>query len=187
MGGILACLVLSDVLIYWEHRTMHRLPFLRRHIHSTHHRYLHPFSWAGGWVHPLEDLVVILCVVIPPVLLGVHALTFWVFVFVWVAFLVEEHSGHDVWWSPHRWLPMSMGGGATPHDPHHNTAVNENYGFVFTIWDQLFDSYVSAEEVAERRKRRRRFRERPKGVLGPYATASDPAEPLADSALADSG
>ncbi len=32
-----------------------------------HHAYKTPFSWAGGWVHPLEDLLVVACQIITPV------------------------------------------------------------------------------------------------------------------------
>ncbi|MEM7157896.1 MAG: sterol desaturase family protein [Myxococcota bacterium] len=153
---LIACLLISDFLIYWEHRVMHLIPFLRRRIHSVHHAYAHPFSWAGGWVHPLEDMVVIGCVMTPVLLLGVHPLSFWLFVAIWVAFLIEEHSGHDVWWSPFRWLPLSMGGGGLPHDPHHNISVTKNYGFVFAIWDQLFGTFMTIEEAQARRDRRKR-------------------------------
>lgn len=148
------CLVISDFLIYWEHRVMHAIRWLRRRIHSVHHAYTYPFSWAGGWVHPLEDMVVIGCVTAPAMLIGVHPLSFWVFVVIWVALLIEEHSGHDVWWSPYRWLPWSMGGGGAPHDPHHNISVNCNYGFVFTLWDQLFGTFMTVEESRARRARR---------------------------------
>ncbi len=150
---VLACFVVSDFLIYWEHRFMHAIPLLRRKIHSVHHKYLYPFSWAGGWVHPLEDAVVIACVVTPTLLFSVHPLSFWVFVAVWVACLIEEHSGYDVFWSPHRWLPFAWGGGGAPHDPHHNLNVNKNYGFVFTIWDKLFGTYMTLAEAEQKRAR----------------------------------
>jgi sterol desaturase/sphingolipid hydroxylase (fatty acid hydroxylase superfamily) len=150
---VVACFVVSDFLIYWEHRLMHAVPLLRRKVHSVHHKYLYPFSWAGGWVHPLEDAVVIVCVVTPTLLFSVHPLSFWVFVALWVACLIEEHSGYDVFWSPHRWLPFGWGGGGAPHDPHHNIHGSKNYGFVFAIWDQVFGTYMSVAEAAHRRAR----------------------------------
>lgn len=148
LAEITFCFLLSDFLIYWEHRIMHMVPLLRRHIHSTHHRYLHPFAWAGGWVHPLEDLVVILCVAAPVLLIAPHPLSLWLFVFTWVALLIEEHSGYDVFWSPYHWLPFSMGGGGAPHDPHHNLSKNQNYGFVFTIWDQVYGTFLPVKDAA---------------------------------------
>ena len=45
--NLFACLLLGDILIYWEHRLMHTVPYLRNHIHSVHHEYTAVFSWAG--------------------------------------------------------------------------------------------------------------------------------------------
>ena len=119
---VVVAFVVGDFLIYWEHRLMHAFRFTRVHIHSWHHAYTAPFSWAGGVVHPLEDLVVVACQVAAPMVLGHHPLAFWVFVALWTVLLVEEHSGHDVVWAPYNWLPFTrspMGGGAAPHDIHH--------------------------------------------------------------------
>jgi sterol desaturase/sphingolipid hydroxylase (fatty acid hydroxylase superfamily) len=142
-------LVAGDFLIYWEHRLMHMIPYTRNHIHSVHHEYSAPFSWAGGWVHPAEDAVVVVCQVLPSVFVfGVHPFSLWVFAIIWVMCLVDEHSGHDVWWSPYRLLPFTgcpLGGGAAPHDIHHYK-VYKNYGFVFCVWDILFGTF---EPVAE--------------------------------------
>jgi len=134
------CFIIGDLLIYINHRTMHYIPFLRNHIHSVHHLYHHPFSWAGGWVHPLEDAIVVLTQITAPVAIKVHPLSFWVFIILWVALLIEEHSGHDVWWSPWAWLPFGWGGGAVPHDIHHVKPL-KNYGFVLCVWDQLFGTF----------------------------------------------
>eukprot|EP00325_Prymnesiales_sp_UTEX-LB-985_P013165 CAMPEP_0174754674 /NCGR_PEP_ID=MMETSP1094-20130205/105853_1 /TAXON_ID=156173 /ORGANISM="Chrysochromulina brevifilum, Strain UTEX LB 985" /LENGTH=471 /DNA_ID=CAMNT_0015960553 /DNA_START=45 /DNA_END=1460 /DNA_ORIENTATION=+ len=41
------CLIAGDFLIYWEHRIMHAVPYLRTKIHSVHHEYTAVFSWAG--------------------------------------------------------------------------------------------------------------------------------------------
>ena len=108
------CFVVGDFLIYWEHRIMHTVPYLRRNIHSVHHEYTAVFSWAGGWVHPVEDAVVVICQAIPVLMLGCHPITYWAFAVLWVVCLIDEHSGHDVWWSPYQLLPFTgspMGGG----------------------------------------------------------------------------
>jgi len=134
--------LLGDFLIYWEHRIQHAIPWLRHNIHCVHHKYTTVFSWAGGWVHPIEDLFVVATQTVGPLwLVPCHPLSFWIFVTLWVIFLVEEHSGHDVWWSPHKLIPFSMGGGAAPHDIHHSPLTTKNFGFVFCIWDQIFGTF----------------------------------------------
>lgn len=140
---LISCLLIGDFLIYWEHRIMHAIPYLRRNIHSVHHKYSAPFSWAGGWVHPIEDAVVVFCQAVPSMLLGIHPLTLYVFTALWVICLIDEHSGHDVWWSPYQILPFTgypIGGGAAPHDIHHYKP-RKNYGFVFIIWDRMFNTF----------------------------------------------
>ena len=148
LGEVCASFVVGDFLIYTEHRVMHAVPWLRNNIHSVHHEYHAPFGWAGGWVHPLEDVVVVLCQISFPLLYGVHPLSLWVFSFVWVALLVEEHSGHDVFWAPYNWMPfakMPTGGGAAPHDIHHYKP-NKNFGFVLIVWDQLFGTFTPVRD-----------------------------------------
>lgn len=142
------CLVVGDFLIYWEHRLMHAVPFLRTKVHSVHHEYSAVFSWAGGWVHPAEDIVVVVCQAAPVLLIRPHPLTQWLFAAIWVTCLVDEHSGHDVWWSPYQLLPCTgcpQGGGAAPHDIHHYKPT-KNYGFIFVTWDRLFGTFEAVTE-----------------------------------------
>ena len=144
---VLVAFCIGDFLIYSQHRMMHAVPFLRKHIHSWHHAYMAPFSWAGGVVHPLEDAIVVGTQVVAPLALGHHPLSFWLFVAIWVALLIEEHSGHDVWWAPYNWMPFAspVGGGAAPHDIHHYK-VTKNFGFVLVVWDVLFGTYEPVVE-----------------------------------------
>ena len=104
---LLVAFVVGDFFIYWEHRLMHAFAFTRKHIHSWHHAYYAPFSWAGGVVHPAEDAVVVVCQIAAPLALAHHPLSFWLFVFAWTVLLIEEHSGHDVRWAPYNWMPFA--------------------------------------------------------------------------------
>jgi len=149
---ILLAFVIGDFFQYWEHRIMHMVPFLRNNIHSWHHYYHIPFGWAGGIVHPLEDTVVVACQWTIPLLFGFHPLSFWTFFTIWTHFLIEEHSGHDVWWAPWQWIPFAAcpcGGGAAPHDIHHYK-VTKNYAFVLCVWDHLFNSFEPVVEPLHR-------------------------------------
>lgn len=145
---VILAFVVGDLGIYWEHRIMHMVPFLRNNIHSWHHHYHAPFSWAGGVVHPFEDAIVVVTQTWFPLVMGHHPLSFWLFTWIWVGFLIEEHSGHDVWWAPYNWLPFArcpLGGGAAPHDIHHYK-VTKNFGFVLCVWDHLFETFEAVVE-----------------------------------------
>ena len=139
---LLACFVVGDFFIYWEHYYMHKFAFLRKYVHNFHHEYKSPlFSWCAGWVHPAEIAVALLCELAYPVWFAVHPLTIWVFISLWVFLLVEEHSGHNVFWSPHNILPFEVGGGSKSHDLHHKPFYTKNYSFIFSAWDHLFGTY----------------------------------------------
>jgi cholesterol 25-hydroxylase len=150
-----ASFVVGDFLIYWEHRLMHWIPYLRKNVHSVHHEYHAPFSWAGGWVHPAEDVVVVICQLATPLALGIHPLSLWVFAFIWVVLLIEEHSGHDVFWAPYQWLPF-VGGGAAPHDIHHYRP-DKNFSFVFIVWDHLFGTFSPVVDPPRRPRNYRKW------------------------------
>ena len=136
-------MLIGDFLVYLEHIVHHKILFLYKHVHHVHHCFRTDlFSWCAGWVHPFELTVFALCMIIYPWILSpVHPLTLWIYLSVFVALLLEEHSGHDVWWSPNHLIP-SVFGGAVPHDVHH-VKVKTNYGFVFTIWDRIFGTYLA--------------------------------------------
>ena len=36
---MLLAFVVGDYFMYWEHRIMHMVPVLRKHVHSWHHAY----------------------------------------------------------------------------------------------------------------------------------------------------
>ena len=136
-------ILIGDFLVYLEHIMHHKMIFLYKHVHRVHHRFKTDlFSWCAGWVHPFELTIFAFCMIVYPLILfPVHPLTFWIYMSVFIALLLEEHCGHDVWWSPNRLIPAIFGG-AVPHDVHH-IKVNTNYGFIFTIWDRIFGTYLA--------------------------------------------
>ena len=135
-------LVVGDFLVYLEHIVHHKVSFLYSNVHYVHHRFKTDlFAWCAGWVHPFETAVFAFCEILYPcILYPVHPLTLWVFEFVFISLLLEEHSGHDLWWSPYRWVP-SVCGGAVPHSLHH-TKVKVNFGFLFAVWDKMFGTFL---------------------------------------------
>ena len=135
-------LLVSDFLTYLEHIINHKDRFLYIHVHHVHHHYKTGlFAFCAGSVHPIEGLEIFLCMTLYPwVLCPVHPLTLWIHISIFSGLLLEEHSGHDVWWSPYNWVPVIFGG-AVPHSVHH-TKVTTNYGFLFAIWDKLFGTYL---------------------------------------------
>ena len=135
-------MIIGDFLMFLNHIIHHKVKYLYKNVHYIHHQVKRDmFSWSTGWAHPFESLTnPFLMLLYPWILFPVHPLTLWTYICIVVPFLVEEHSGHDVWWSPHNWVP-SIFGGAVPHEVHH-IKNKYNYGFVLAIWDKAFGTYL---------------------------------------------
>jgi sterol desaturase/sphingolipid hydroxylase (fatty acid hydroxylase superfamily) len=153
---LLFVLVAADALTFLEHWVRHRIPWLWKNVHLVHHSFDHRgaslFSWAGIWVHPIEALVFLLAMLAGPTLLAlsglyvVHPLSLWAGLFLYVALVVEEHSGFDFVWSVRNWLPGGLGNGAHAHEIHHGR-VRKNLGFILTIWDRMAGTLVSPRSI----------------------------------------
>ena len=99
LRDITVSLLIGDFLVYLEHLAHHKIFYLYKNIHSVHHRFKKDyFSWCAGWVHPFELTVFASCMIVYPALLRpIHPLSLWVYEFIFVGLLLEEHSNHDVW------------------------------------------------------------------------------------------
>jgi sterol desaturase/sphingolipid hydroxylase (fatty acid hydroxylase superfamily) len=67
---ILAGLVVGEIGFYWGHRWCHEIPFLWR-FHSIHHSAEQLYFLISARAHPLDNVFIRLCGLIPAVILGV--------------------------------------------------------------------------------------------------------------------
>jgi sterol desaturase/sphingolipid hydroxylase (fatty acid hydroxylase superfamily) len=49
-------LLVYEITMYWQHRTLHRSDFLWRHLHQTHHSAERVDIWGVFYFHPLDML-----------------------------------------------------------------------------------------------------------------------------------
>ncbi|KAM0265710.1 hypothetical protein ACHAQJ_000144 [Trichoderma viride] len=105
---LLFSVLAREALFYSSHRILHWRPLYKR-FHKTHHKFTAPVAFSSQYAHPVEHLTAnVLPILLPPMLLGSHILTMWVFVAFQLIETSTVHSGYDF-----------FGGAAKKHDRHH--------------------------------------------------------------------
>ena len=132
---IICIFIMSDILFYIFHRTMH-IPILYRNIHKIHHKYKQTFALVNHYLHPVETIIFFFPAVIPPILLQSHIMIMWFCAIImnWNGIII--HSGYD--------FSINIGNIQLPaikeHDKHH-MYFNYNYGAMIPFMDKLFGTY----------------------------------------------
>ena len=147
----LICLLLLDLLIYWQHRVLHLAPWLWR-IHRLHHSDLHFDATTALRFHPVEMLLSLLIKMLAVIALGLPPETIIVFEILLSAMALFNHSNIQ--------LPAPMEKIVRPflvtpsmHRIHHSLNMqesNRNFGFNLSCWDRLFGSYQADAYMDQR-------------------------------------
>lgn len=146
--GILA----MDFSMFWLHRLMHKYHFLWR-VHRVHHMDKQLDVSTGLRFHPIESLLIMGIKMVAIALFGVTALAVFIFEILLNFALFFAHMNVMLKPSTEKWLRKVI---VTPgmHRIHHSDyspETNSNYGFCFSFWDKLLDSYTLSPRVGERR------------------------------------
>lgn len=148
LWGTLLAFFIMDFSLYWVHRFSHELGWLWR-LHRTHHSDLDIDVTTSFRHHPGEVGLKLILMSAFIGLLGftpAHLLTY-----------VIAHRCFSLWSHSNIRLPEGLERQLTKvwvtprvHQIHHSAhqpETDSNYGQVLTLWDRLFGTYISPEDV----------------------------------------
>jgi Delta7-sterol 5-desaturase len=123
----------TDAALYGAHRLLHRR-WLFRHIHRVHHRWTSPTAFTAMAMHPLELALYQAVMLLPLLVLPIHAVGVIAVLLYHNTIALLDHSGVALgsvvpWQPPPRF-----------HDDHH-VHVHVNYGQTLGVWDRLFGTW----------------------------------------------
>lgn len=137
VAQLIGFMVVGEFLTYWWHRLEHGSRFVFEKVHYVHHRVQSPLTiWTNFVVHPVEGLMVMLCLYVPPLLIGAHPLVLVAYAITNTTAMVITHSGYDITFYPRWLLPAASG-----HELHHSERRPTSLSVVMTYGDKLFGTY----------------------------------------------
>ena len=137
VGGIAGGLLLYDILFFFGHVLMHKIPFLYRTIHAKHHESTEVRACDQVRLSIAEEVFDVGCSIVALNLLGVHPVARTLYNMVITFLLTELHCGFDFPWSPQNVVPFGFVTGSRRHHYHHRNGKHYYQKFFFTA-DRLF-------------------------------------------------
>ncbi len=136
-------MVVLDLAIYFQHRLFHAVPVLWR-LHRVHHTDLELDVTTGVRFHPVEMLLSVGFKAGVVAALGPPVLAVILFEVLLNAGSLFSHANLRLPGDVDRWLRALL---VTPdmHRVHHSAdpvETDRNFGFTFSWWDRLFDTYT---------------------------------------------
>ncbi|GFN94186.1 cholesterol 25-hydroxylase [Plakobranchus ocellatus] len=141
---VVGSVIVFDALFFVVHLTLHKNAFLYRHVHALHHRHGAMHAHVTNQLTVVERGSLIVAANYSLKLFSAHPLTRLVFVVVFLWLLVDNHTGYDLPWSPHRLAPCGLLGGPATHHAHHINGARHYQPF-FTYLDILLDRWSRKE------------------------------------------
>ncbi|MDY6976258.1 MAG: sterol desaturase family protein [Pseudomonadota bacterium] len=143
VGIVVVSVLLLDMLIYWQHRLFHTVPFLWR-FHKMHHADSHVDTTTGLRFHPVEIAISLGVKALAVAILGIPAIAIVIFEVALNGFALFNHANIRIpqkWDDRIGWVLITQ----RLHRIHHSqakTESNSNYGFSVSWWDRLFKSFT---------------------------------------------
>lgn len=143
---ILLYLLLADFVGYWLHRIFHQIQPLWI-LHKFHHRATEMGIFTARRDNPLVVPLFIIFTGLPVALFGVPSqVPLWITFFAISHALIIHSQILSNWGFIDRWIIVSP----YMHRVHHSIQTkhfNKNFAFMFPIWDHIFGTYYSNNDI----------------------------------------
>ncbi|CAM3053748.1 sterol desaturase family protein [Vibrio rarus] len=142
--SLVLTVIALDCAIYWQHRLFHSWSILW-HLHKVHHADQDLDVTSGARFHPIEIWLSMWIKITLVIALGISPLAVIIFEVLLNATAMFNHSNINLPAYIDKPLRKLL---VTPdmHRVHHSTQRSEtdsNFGFCLSIWDRIFNSYIS--------------------------------------------
>lgn len=142
ISSVMLSLFLFDLIIYWQHRVFHQVPWLWR-FHQVHHSDNAIDVTTGIRFHPIEILLSVGVKFAAIFLFGFSAVSIILFEILLNVLALFNHSNVRIPPLLDKVIRLFI---VTPdmHRVHHSCRSDEhnrNFGFNISVWDRIFGSY----------------------------------------------
>lgn len=142
VAGVVACVMVGELLNYWFHRLGHGPLWC---LHFAHHVEERFSVFLGAQAHAGEVLLRGVVVGVSLAGLGFSAQTVEIYLSFFVLGAFYQHSTHDYSLGPLDWFLVNP----SYHRVHHAKDEQGNYGATIVTWDLVFGTYVRPERARE--------------------------------------
>lgn len=148
--ALILSLVLLDLLIYWQHRLFHQVPWLWC-LHRVHHSDPELDTTSAVRFHPIEIMLSLIIKTAAIWLFGITAAAVLIFDILLNGLAMFNHTNVTLPGKIEHSLRKLI---VTPamHRIHHsriNYEANRNFGFCLSLWDRCFKSYLADSQQGD--------------------------------------
>ncbi|XP_005106895.1 cholesterol 25-hydroxylase isoform X2 [Aplysia californica] len=146
-GQVIGSVIAFDAIFFVVHFILHKNFYLYKYFHSQHHDHdvMHPH--VTNQLSVVERILQVASANYSLILFRSHPLSRLVFVPVFLWFLIENHTGYDLPWAPHRLIPHGVMGGPAKHHAHHQHG-SRHYQPFFNYLDKWLENWQLRKKLA---------------------------------------
>lgn len=136
LSSILTYFIITDTIYYWVHIIIHRTPFLKKNIHSTHHEAIKLIPLDVFYIDYKDNILYVLIVTVMPLLyMNVNIIEYLIVILTSLIHVIYTHSE-----SKNKFV-VPLFTDSKYHKYHHQIGGG-NYSIFFSIWDDYMGTKI---------------------------------------------